>query len=869
MVSADPIQWLLPEAPERRQRIARALVTGLRLVLDSGRCAHGGVVGLSIERARAELDQQTRRRLVRGLLDLVRHGLGADLGPSSFAFAGDAEGTRQAAWSLLEEHRDEAPWLPEVPAPNERSSTTVERLLDAAVKLGLAPAEERLWRVRAVRARDGQAAGERAWKELVESCERCELDLALGEAVAGYWEALLDRGAVRAVLRDSEERSALVPTHPRLVQLAGWAHTLAGEAPSAVPQPHHGELPAALVALREARPDLLPRLAGKVPEGGIVAALARLEPRTAVLRRATGASAVGWFVLRSHGLCELVEHEVAPALRERAREWGRRLESACREPGSIEHRVVARAESCTLHRAEGADASPLRGALAPATTLCLAVAPVLDERGEVQAWLRFEFEHLLAPVREELAAVARAWRGSRDLGRAGELAVEPGVEEAPSAEGREGPVAEALRALVAELGMKTAQRRWWGFEFEGERLVLACEGGATIGSVRGGGRALARAQRSSAPVRFEGPSRELALAVDSASGLVLPIRAAGAPCGFLALESTRRNDFPEASVQRWAERADRWSPLAIARFREWHRARHGADVWFDESSGDGPGWIEHVLAVARANGPCSLSGPTGSGRRVIARWLQFEGGRGAAPLVFLAAGDAERDGFAERGPSAELRHRARDGVVVLFDIERLGDAGQLRLLELWERRASERGEPRWIAMSARSPTELRESGALRPDLCRRLERLHLRVPSLAQRRPELPRIAVALARRCAADEGVAPVQLDDSALAMLWRQPWPGNLRELENFLFQVALMHAGRNVGSDDLERTARRVGAELVRRVSSRQPDPEVVRAALVTTANQRGSVNKTRAALYLGWDPDTLTSRMAELGPGLTPV
>jgi len=52
-------------------------------------------------------------------------------------------------------------------------------------------------------------------------------------------------------------------------------------------------------------------------------------------------------------------------------------------------------------------------------------------------------------------------------------------------------------------------------------------------------------------------------------------------------------------------------------------------------------------------------------------------------------------------------------------------------------------------------------------------------------------------------------------------------------------------------------------VRRASSRQPDPELLRAALAATANLRGTINKTRAALYLGWDPDTLVSRMEELG------
>ena len=255
--------------------------------------------------------------------------------------------------------------------------------------------------------------------------------------------------------------------------------------------------------------------------------------------------------------------------------------------------------------------------------------------------------------------------------------------------------------------------------------------------------------------------------------------------------------------------------------------------------------------------PCALSGAPGSGRSVVARWLQFEGARALAPIV---AGSALSLGRSPRDVQA-LEARARGGVVVLADVEGCEPAAQLALLDLWETRR----EARWILTLSDAPSALAASGALRPELARRLERLHLRVPPLSERRVELPRLVHAILRRCATDEGVAMPTLEDEALALLWRQPWCGNVRELENLLFKLVLAHPGRSVGREEVERVAKRSGLELLRRASSRQPDPELVRAALATTANLRGTINKTRASLYLGWDPDTLVSRMAELSSG----
>jgi DNA-binding NtrC family response regulator len=104
--------------------------------------------------------------------------------------------------------------------------------------------------------------------------------------------------------------------------------------------------------------------------------------------------------------------------------------------------------------------------------------------------------------------------------------------------------------------------------------------------------------------------------------------------------------------------------------------------------------------------------------------------------------------------------------------------------------------------------------------------------------------------------------LSDEALALLWRQPWEGNVRELENVLYKLALCGAGE-LSTADVEAVAQRFRLRLVARIPPRDAAPALLEAALRTTRNQCGSPNKTRAALYLGWDPDTLARRLAEAG------
>jgi len=146
--------------------------------------------------------------------------------------------------------------------------------------------------------------------------------------------------------------------------------------------------------------------------------------------------------------------------------------------------------------------------------------------------------------------------------------------------------------------------------------------------------------------------------------------------------------------------------------------------------------------------------------------------------------------------------------------------------------------------------------------------LELYVPALMDRRDEIPALVTLLCERIARREGAPEPRWSDAALALLWRQPWPGNVRELETFLTRVVLAGPDGSTRSgeaelqaEDLLALAARARRPLRRRLPSRRPRPEDLAAALETTAHKNGSWNKTRAALYLGWDPDTLAVRLAD--------
>src|SRR5262249_45040560 len=140
---------------------------------------------------------------------------------------------------------------------------------------------------------------------------------------------------------------------------------------------------------------------------------------------------------------------------------------------------------------------------------------------------------------------------------------------------------------------------------------------------------------------------------------------------------------------------------------------------------------------------------------------------------------------------------------------------------------------------------LRESGRLRPELERQLGRASLRVLPLRERRDELLGILAVVLGSEASAAGRAPARLLDEALALLWRQDWPGNVSELIAFTRELVLAYPRASIGRAELVALGRTRGRVLRPRLPSRKPVVADLLAALRVTRHKNGACNRARAA------------------------
>jgi two-component system response regulator HydG len=275
-----------------------------------------------------------------------------------------------------------------------------------------------------------------------------------------------------------------------------------------------------------------------------------------------------------------------------------------------------------------------------------------------------------------------------------------------------------------------------------------------------------------------------------------------------------------------------------------------------------------------------LLGPSGSGKTAIARVLHDSGPRAARRFVAvdcaqLVADRAQADLFgATKGAYTGL-DRDRDGLVAeadggtlfLDEIGELSPEVQGRLLAFLDQQEYRRmGETRVRNADVRIVAATsRDRGALVEPLLHRLSQWEIRVPSLEQRRSDIPALARAMVARFARRDHVVPPDLSDEAVDALVHRAWPGNVRELENVVTRAvlwAIADGDAVIRRSHLDRSDPPPEAPFVE-------DEEAATAgfqhrhALEVLARCGG--NKTEAAARLGISRDTLYKRLRWNDPG----
>jgi two-component system, NtrC family, response regulator AtoC len=324
-----------------------------------------------------------------------------------------------------------------------------------------------------------------------------------------------------------------------------------------------------------------------------------------------------------------------------------------------------------------------------------------------------------------------------------------------------------------------------------------------------------------------------------------------------------------------------------ARFRDERRAR---EPW-TQLVGSSPAMLEVYKLVARVSESRStilIEGESGTGKELIARAIHSNSPRREKPFVPVNCGalpdqllESEMFGYEKgaftgaAGAKAGLFESANGGTLFLDEIGDLGVALQVKLLRVMQdqevRRVgsttSVKVDVRVIAATNRDLATLVKEGRFRDDLYYRLNVVRILLPSLSERRDDIPMLAYHFLQKYAG--GAAHVKgFLPETMALLKQYAWPGNVRELENAIERAVSLSYGPLLLPEDLPEPIRQPG-ESAERVAGAPPPglddealltlDEVEKRHLVRVLNRTGG-NKVKASKILGIDRRTLY-RMAE--------
>jgi formate hydrogenlyase transcriptional activator len=292
--------------------------------------------------------------------------------------------------------------------------------------------------------------------------------------------------------------------------------------------------------------------------------------------------------------------------------------------------------------------------------------------------------------------------------------------------------------------------------------------------------------------------------------------------------------------------------------------------------------LARLSQVAPTNSSVLLLGETGTGKELFARALHARSRRQARPLVRVNCAALpptlveselfghEKGAFTGAVATRQGRFELADGGTIFLD--EIGDLTpdvQVKFLRVlqegeFERVGSSRTkrvDVRVIAATHRDLEAAVAAGTFRADLYYRLSVYPIHLPSLQERREDIPRLVWFFIQRHQRELGRHITKVPQSVMDVLQRHSWPGNVRELENVVERAMIASSGEMLQLDE-PLAFTHVAAALSEGID----DLDTVQRLHIESVLQRCGwrINGTgNAAERLGVHPNTLRFRMKKLG------
>ncbi|MFD2585857.1 sigma-54-dependent transcriptional regulator [Croceitalea marina] len=228
-----------------------------------------------------------------------------------------------------------------------------------------------------------------------------------------------------------------------------------------------------------------------------------------------------------------------------------------------------------------------------------------------------------------------------------------------------------------------------------------------------------------------------------------------------------------------------------------------------------------IEKVAPTDARVLITGSNGTGKELVAHWIHEKSQRSSAPFIEVNCAaipseliESELFGHVKGAFTSAVKDRAgkfeaaNKGTIFLDEIGDMSLSAQAKVLRaLQESKISRVGTDKDIKVDVRvvaaTNKDLKkeiEEGNFREDLYHRLAVILIKVPSLNDRRDDIPMLISHFSKKIATEQGTAPKDFSKKAVELLKTYDWTGNVRELRNVIERLIIL-GGKEVTEDDVK--------------------------------------------------------------------